>query len=122
MIFLTRLGVFIFILILAGMLLTVKAEEPAQQSKGKKDPNIELTATEITESLSNIIGSYKLQEMEIVGNADSPQFNYIMRWKDPVPFLDETDTLSRGLIDPYYAPLDTEGYREMIQITTDEEK
>jgi hypothetical protein len=93
--------------------------QTTRPSDDSGEGNIELKATEITESLNNIIGTFKLQEMEIVGSQEKPQFNYILRWKDPVPFPEETDTVSGNLIGPQYAPLDSEGYREMIEMTTE---
>lgn len=114
--------------LVAGLLLIGMAGiAPAQTNRSAKptektgdgEPNIELKATEITESLNNIIGTYKLQEMEIVGSQEKPSFNYILRWKDPVPFPEQGGEISRNLINPQYAPLDSEGYHEMIDMTTE---
>lgn len=111
-------GVILFLL-LSSAPRGAAAEEPKNQADEKKDPNIELKATEITESLNNIVGSYKLEQMEIIGSNDQPQFNYILRWQDPVPFPDEKETVSGTLTKPYDSPMDREEYRKMLKITTD---
>jgi hypothetical protein len=103
----------------AVLFLGWQAVGSAQPGEKKGEANIELKATEITESLNNIIGTFKLQEMEIVGSQEKPQFNYILRWQDPVPFPEPDETLSTNLVTPHFAPLDSEGYREMIDITTE---
>jgi hypothetical protein len=108
-----------FVLALCLVPGAATAEEPAKPADEAKDPNIELKATEITESLNNIVGSYKLEQMEIVGSNDQPQFNYILRWQDPVPFPDEKETVSGSLTKPYDSPMDREEYRKMLKITTD---
>ncbi len=101
---------------------TSNAQEDLTKSSGAEEDssNIKLQETEITRSLHDIVGSYKLQEMEIVGKAEDSQYNYILRWKNPAPFLDHDETLARNLIDPFYAPMDLEGYRLMIDITIKE--
>ena len=109
----------LFTLSVLGIYSITMAQESEGTEKSRNQASIELKATEITESLNNIIGSFRLQEMEIVGSRDQPQFNYILRWKDPVPFPEEGDTFSRALIDPHFTPLDSEGYRELIEITTE---
>ena len=114
------LGGLVSILLLGGPLSPTMADEFGEVRDLSMGPSIELEATEITESLKNIVGSFKLEEMEIIGSRDQPQFNYILRWQDPVPFPDEEQALSRNLIDPYYAPLDSERYRQMIDITLEE--
>ncbi|HLB94951.1 MAG TPA: hypothetical protein VJK28_02130, partial [Nitrospiria bacterium] len=84
---------------------------------GKKK-SIELKEAEITGSLRDVIGAFKLQETEIVGTTDQPRFNYLLPWQDPVPFPDEEADLTRGLIEQSYAPLDREAYSREIQLAT----
>ena len=119
---LSRLGVLILIpALVAATLNPLRAEETPESSSSGFSPDINLRETEITQSLKDILGNYRLEEMEIIGNVDtSPGFNYILRWQRPVPFPDETEKEPRNLIDPYYAPLDSERFRQMIEITTDE--
>jgi hypothetical protein len=109
----------IVILLLSGVSRMATAEEPNSGKESQDDKNIELKATEITESLQNIVGSYKLEQMEIVGSSDTPQFNYILRWQDPVPFPEEKEALPGTLTKPYDAPMDNTEYRQMLKITTD---
>ena len=114
MISLVHLGSMIIVLSLLGMLHPVAAEQNRQKQGDDTTENIELNQTEITESLRDIIGTFKLQEMEIVGGMQQPKFS-TLRWKDPVPCPEEVTELSRGLIDPLYAPLDHDPYRQEFE-------
>lgn len=96
---------------ITGWLSSVGAEEDRRSS-------VSLGETEITESLRNIIGSFIFEEMEIVGSVDHPQFNFVLEWKDPIPFQDEETDVPRGLIDRYYGAMDQEDYEQRIHMTT----
>lgn len=115
MIYLVRLGFFVLVLSFLGMLHFAAAEEPQQKSDGGKKSSIELKEAEITGSLRDIIGAFKLQEAEIVGTRNEPRFNYLLPWQDPVPFPDEETDLARELIEQSYAPLDREVYDREIR-------
>ena len=118
MIYLVRLGFFVLVLSLWGILNPAVAEEPKQKPDRGKKSSIELKEAEITGSLRDVVGTFKLQEMEIVGGTDEPRLNYIMPWQNPVPFPDEEADLARGLIEQSYAPLDREAYTREIQLAT----
>lgn len=118
MIYLVRLGVFVIVLSLWGILHPAVAEEPKQKPDRGKQKSIELKEAEITGSLRDIIGAFKLQETEIVGTTDQPRFNYLLPWQAPVPFPNEEVDLTRGLIEQNYAPLDREVYDRQIQLNT----
>ena len=118
MIYLVRLGFFVLLLSFGGGLHSAVAEELQPKSGGGKKSSIELKEAEITGSLRDVIGAFKLQEMEIVGSTDEPRLNYIMPWQNPVPFPDEEVDLARGLIQQSYAPLDREIYSREIQLST----
>ena len=114
MIYLVHLGSMIIVLGLLGMLHPVAAEQDRQNPSEDITENIELKQTEITSSLRDIIGDFKLKEMEIVGSVYRPKFR-TLRWRDPVPFPDEVAELSRGLIDPLYSPLDHDLYSQEFE-------
>jgi hypothetical protein len=114
MIYLIQLGSLIIVLSFLGMLQPVAAEQPRHKPGDESTENIELEQTEITGSLREIIGDFKLQEMEIVGSVHQPKFS-TLRWQDPVPFPDEMAELSRGLIDPLYSPLDHDPFSQEVE-------
>ena len=114
MISLVHLGSMIIVLSLLGMLHPVAAEQNRQKQGDDTTENIELNQTEITGSLRDLIGTFKLEEMEIVGGMQQPRLS-TLRWQDPVPFPDEVAELSRDLIDPLYSPLDHDPYRQEFE-------
>jgi hypothetical protein len=127
LIHLVKVGIFVVILSLSGMFLSVV--EAAEQKDGKNiglddtmvpgtvkksDTNIELNAMEITGSLGDI----SLEETEIIGGMTGPNFGNIKPWQDPTPFPEEVVDLARDLIDPFYAPIDSEVVIQELAIST----
>ncbi len=117
MICLKPLGVMILILGLFGILRPVAAGEPQQRPADDTTGNIQLKRTEITESLDNIIETLRLRDTEITGSLLDELRNNSLQWKNPTPFVDEGDDLSRGLIDPFYTPLDRSLYEQKLEST-----
>jgi hypothetical protein len=111
MIYFIHVGSVIITLCFLGLFRPVAAEQNRQSQGDDTTESIQLKQTEITGSLRDIIGTFKLQEMEIVGGMQQPKFR-TLRWKDPIPFPEEDTELSRGLIDPLYSPYDNDPYSQ----------
>ena len=114
--FCLRIGLIVFGLSFLVITSALAANEEKKKMSRDAEKSIRLRETEITESLRNIVGSFQFQEVEIVGSADQPRFNYILRWQDPVPFPDETSEVSRGLIEPHFSPVDRDQHGQDFEI------
>jgi hypothetical protein len=104
-------------LLLSAMAYPASAEDPKPNPVSKKNSAVELNEMEITGSLRDIVGSFKLKEVEIMGSFVGPKMD-LLPWKDPMPFPETEVDLTRELIAPYYDPLDREKYIQHYDIAT----
>jgi hypothetical protein len=116
--FRTSFGLMMAALLLSSMPSQTFAEEPQPKAKAKEKSAIELHELEITGSLRDVVGSFKMHEMEITGSLVGPRIDYLLPWKDPIPFPETEVELARELIEPYYNPLDRETYIQQYDIAT----
>ncbi len=107
----------------SGPLFPADADELTKTSGEKQTADIELKASEIKGVLGDIVesfkaGSFKLNEMEIMGSViDEPNFTYDKPWMDPEPFT-EQQNLAYGLIRQSFNPLDRETFSRQVGFMT----
>jgi hypothetical protein len=100
------------------MLPSATAQQPKERPDRASKGSVELRETEITGSLRDIVGAFKLHETEIVGMTDQPRFNYMLPWQDPDPFPGEETDLARGLIEQSFSPFEPEWYGREVPTRT----
>ena len=112
------IGFLIVLLSLGAMLFPAAAQQPNQKPDRVPKRSVELRESEITGSLRDIVGAFKLNETEIVGTTDQPRFNYMLPWQDPDPFPGEEIDLAQGLIEQNFVPFELESHGREIPTTT----
>ena len=88
--------VFVFaVFTLSGPVGIVWADDPGKDAN-QKTANMEMNAVEIKGSLGDIVGTFKLNQMEIQGAVETPRIHYDEPWV--IPFSRARSSASRLII------------------------
>ena len=103
------------VLTLSGPVGLVWADDPGKDAN-QKTSNMEMDAVEIEGSLGDIVGSFKLNRMEIQGAIETPRIHYDEPWVLPDPFYNPFGDTTRALIDKAYVPFDRNNLKHQAHL------
>ena len=102
--------------VLSGSLVPAVAGDAPKGAEKDASGNIKLKENEIKGTLKDIVGSLNLNQTEISGNLATTSITYNRPWSRPEPFPQESEDLSRDLIDQAYAPVDRDFLTQQVEI------
>jgi len=111
------------VMFLSGSLIPALAGDAPKGAKAdaqkEASGNIQLKEKEIQGTLKDIVGTLNLNQTEILGDEMViPNMSYTRPWSNPDPFPDESEDLSRVLIEQAYAPVDRDSLMVQMDIVS----